>query len=219
MSVGRGPSKTRPSFLFSRSVEAHDAWSLPFVDLMNIHNDQKRRLRSRVSVPCTKKQHIIPDGSRSNSIEIMTCDATLLFSRCIQQQSNVTSTADSSDHGPTCDYLLTLCTSTFSALFRALHVCLILSHTLGFNWLHLAWLRCAWPASLILSFPSFHPSWLPSTFFPSAWLWLGSARLGFTLLSLARLHSASFGLASLCSAWLGSAWRLVFGKLSSPLPT
>ena len=107
--------------------------------------------------------------------------------------------------------LLTLRTGTFSALFRALHVCLILSHTLGFNWLHLAWLRCAWLGSLILSFPSFHPSWLPSTFFPSAWLWLGSAslssawlhsaklgsaslgfiRLGFTLLSLARLGMAS----------------------------
>ena len=168
---------------------------------MNIHNDQNRRSRSRVAVPCTKKQHIIPDGSRSNSIEIMTCDATLLFSRCIQQQSNVTSTADSSDHGPTCDYLLTLCTSTFSALFRALHVCLILSHTLGFNWLHLAWLRCAWPASLILSLPSFHPfCLLPPSFLPQGFglARLHSAQLGFTLLSLARLGMAS------------SFWKAVF---------
>ena len=53
-----------------------------------------------------------------------------------QEARNLASIAASSDQGPSCDCLLTPCTSTFSALFCALHVCLILSRSLGFNWLH-----------------------------------------------------------------------------------
>ena len=101
-----------------------------------------------------------------------------------------------------------------------LNVCLILSHTLGFHWLHLAWLRCAWlPSFLLSSLPSFLPFFLPPSFLPLGFglARLHSAQLDFTVLSLARLHSVLFGLASLCSAWLGSALRLVFGKLSAPL--
>ena len=51
------------TLLFSGVTFTHDAWSLPFVDLMDIHHDQKRRSRSRVSVPWTKKKHIIPGAT------------------------------------------------------------------------------------------------------------------------------------------------------------
>jgi len=111
----------------------------------------------------------------------------------ILEARNLTSNADSIDHVLSCDYLLALCTSPLSALFRAVHVCLILSHTLGFNWLHLACLRCAWLASFLLCFTSFPPAFLPSTFFPSAWLWLGTASLGSAWLHSAQLGSASLG--------------------------
>ena len=79
-------------------------------------------------------------------------------------------------------------------------VCMILSHTLGFPWLHLAWLRCAW----FHSFLSFLPSFLPF-----AWLWLGSASLGSAWLRSALLdsaYSASFGLVWFRSASLGFPW-------------
>ena len=69
--------------------------------------------------------------------------------------------------------------------------------------------------SFLLCFPSFPPLFLPSTLFPLAWLWLGSASLGSAWLHSAQLGSASLGfirlgftvlsLARLCMA--SSFWK------------